>query len=125
MQFLLDVQINLLDIGRGRIVASIQEDEHARVIAQARDLISQRGGGNVALIAGPILPAFPGVAAGPAGHDENAERVGFFEKFVAVEAALQANGVQAHVAHVAKIGVELCGRPPEEQLGRPGCASNQ
>ena len=83
----------MLDVGRRRIVTSVQEDENARVIAEARDLIAQGSGGDAVLIAFPMLPAFPGIAAGPARHDQNAELVGFVEEFVAVETAFETNGI--------------------------------
>ena len=124
-QLFLDSQVHLLDVGWRRIVAAVQENKNAGVIAQTRDLIAQGSGGDAILIALPMLPAFPGVAAGPAGHDENAELVGFFEKFVAVEAAFETNGVEVHVANVSEVGVEFCGRPAEEQVGGPGSAANQ
>ncbi len=77
------------------------------MIAQTCDLIAQGGGGNAILIALPILPALPGVATSPAGHDQNAELVGFFEEFVAVEPSFQPNGIEVHVADVGEIGIEL------------------
>src|SRR5207237_3824748 len=108
-----------------RIVAAVQENKSAGMIAQAGDLIAQGSGGDPILIALPMLPAFPGVATSPAGHDENAELVGLLEEFVAVEAAFEANGVEVHVANVSEVSVKFCGRPAEEQIGRPGSAANQ
>ena len=66
----------------------------------------QRVAGDFVLLGVPIFPAFPGVAAGPSGHDQNAEPVGLFEKFFVVDAAFEPNGVQAHVVNVRQIGVE-------------------
>src|SRR5262249_16554930 len=103
----------------------VQENKNAGMIAQASDLIPQRSGGDAVLIAFPMLPPLPSIATRPAGHDENAELVGFVEELVAVEAPFEPNGVEVHVTHVGKVSVEFCGRPAEEQVGRPSRAANQ
>src|SRR5436305_8513761 len=95
------------------------------MVAQARDLIAQGGGSDAILVAGPISPAFPGIATGPAGHDQNAQFVGFFEQFIAIESAFEANGVQVHVADISEIGIEFCRKPTKEQIGSPSGAANQ
>src|SRR5215472_6143516 len=95
------------------------------MVAQARDLIAQRSCCNAILIALPILPALPGVAASPAGHDENTQLVSFVEELVAIEAAFQTNGVEMHVADVGEVSIEPRGRPTEEQVGSPSGAENQ
>src|SRR5205085_699668 len=72
------------------------------MVAQARDLIAQGGGSDAILVAGPISPAFPGIATGPTGHDQNAQFVGFFEQFIAIESAFEAQfrGVEIRRAHL-------------------------
>src|SRR5205807_108745 len=84
---------------RGRAVAAKEPDEDARMIAQTGDLTGERGGGHSLQIAFPILPALPGVAAGPTGHDENAQPIRLLKEFIAIKVAFEANGIQAHVTN--------------------------
>src|SRR5262249_38955009 len=70
-------------------------------------------------------PNLPSVAAGPAGHDEDSETVGFFVELFAVEAAFEAHRVQTHIANIFQIGLDAAGGPAKEEVGSPGGAANQ
>ena len=89
------------------------------MVAEAGDLIDERGGGDFLGLGSPTFPVLPHVAADPAGHDEDAELIGLFEEFVAVGLPFQADGVEAHAADVGEVGVELPGVPTEEHIGSP------
>ncbi len=95
------------------------------MIAQACDLIAQRRRSHSVLVARPIPPTLPRIAAGPAGHNQNPKLVRLVEEFIAVEPPFQPDRIQVHIAHVGEIRIELGRRPPEQKIGRPRCAANQ
>ena len=71
MRVRLDLEIGALHFGRRRIVAAIEPDEQAGVLAEAQHLRAERGCGNGEVLGRPVLPVFPVIAAAPAEHDEN------------------------------------------------------
>ena len=95
------------------------------MIAQAGDLIGERGRGDGLGFRRPVLPAFPRVAANPAGHYEKAHAIGFVEEFIAIGFAFEANGIQAHVLDVIQIGIQTLGGPAEKHVWSPGSAADQ
>ena len=95
------------------------------MLAQNVDLTFEGCGGDVLLIGVPIFPTLPGVAAGPSGHNEDAQAIGFFVELFAVEAAFEADGVHAHVVDVGEVGVESAGDPAEEKIGGPGGSADE
>jgi hypothetical protein len=125
VEILEDAEIHGFDFGGRRAIAAVEPDEDAGMLAQNVDLAFEGGGGDFFLVGVPIFPAFPGVAAGPTGHDEDAETIGFFVELFAVEAAFEANRVHAHVADVGEIGVEFAGDPAEEKVGGPGGSADE
>ena len=95
------------------------------MIAQTGDLTVERGGGHSLLIAFPIVPALPGVAAGPTGHDENAQPIRLLKEFIAIEMAFKANGIQAHVTNIGKVSVQSSGGPSKKHVLVPSGAANE
>src|SRR5215831_14381609 len=88
-----NVEIHGLDFGRWRIVAAIEPDKDAGMVAEAGDLLDERGGGDLFGFGSPDLPVLPHITADPARHNEEPEAVGLVKKFVAVGLPFQANGV--------------------------------
>ena len=66
-----------------------------------------------------MLPLFPGVTTGPARHDQDAEAVRLFVELLAIQPAFQPDRVQPQVFDVREIGVQLPGRPAQENIRRP------
>src|SRR6266852_2508002 len=120
-----NAEIHFFDVGGRWAVAAVEPDEHTGVIAQAFAFVVHGSGGDFFGFGGPVFPVFPGVAAGPAGHDEDAETVGLVEKFFAVHFAFEADGVEAHVFDVGKVRVEARRVPAIKHIGSPGGAANQ
>ncbi len=118
-------QIHFLHVGGRRVVAAIQPHENAGMIAQTPRLIGHRSSRNFARVRRPFVPQFPGVAAGPSGHHQNSQFIGFVEQFVTIDAPLQANRVQTHVLHVAQIRIQLFRHRSQKHIWRPRCAANQ
>src|SRR4051812_29156422 len=125
MKFVENAEIHFFDSVGRNFIAAVEPDENAGVLAQDVNLTAQRVGGDFVVLGLPALAKLPGIAAGPAGHDENAQAVGFFVELFAIEAAFEANRVQAHVADVAEVSVEALGRPAQENVGGPGSAADQ
>ncbi len=123
IQILEDGQVHFLDSCRRGVVAAIQE--HARMIAKNSNLAPQRFPSNLVLLGFPVFPLLPSIATGPAGHHQNAQAVGLFEKLLAVDSPFEADRVQAHVADVIQISIQARRRPAEEHVGRPSRSANQ
>ena len=71
--------------------------------AQAQHLRTERGGGNGEILRGPVLPLLPVVTAAPAEHDQDSLLVGEMEEGVGFELALEADGVEVHIADQAEL----------------------
>src|SRR3981081_1023335 len=65
------------------------------------------------------------VATTPACEDKNAVAVGHVEEFVSIQLAFQPNGIQVHVAYVAKLVFQTLRRFEQHHVGRPAGASNE
>jgi hypothetical protein len=63
------------------------------MIAEAGGLVDHRGSGDLFGFGRPLVPVFPGIAADPAGHNQDAEIVGHSKEVVAVGFAFEADGV--------------------------------
>src|ERR1700676_1394198 len=93
--------------------------------AQAVDLIAQRLLGDFKILRLPARPALPEIAAAPSGHDENTLVIGEIEEFPSLEFPFQADGIQSHVADVAKFVMQALRIFAQHQVGRPTAAANQ
>src|SRR6202043_2928778 len=76
LELLQNIEVHVLNISGRRAVAAVEPNEDAGMIAEAGDLVDERGGGDFFGFGSPLVPVLPGVAADPAGHDEDAEFVG-------------------------------------------------
>jgi len=68
---------------------------------------------------------FPGIAADPAGHNQDAESVGLVEEFVTIGFAFEADGIEPHAANVGEVGIEFVRVPAEEHVGGPGGTADE
>jgi hypothetical protein len=89
----LNVQIDLLNIRWGRIVAAIQPHHHTGMATQAVDLIAQRLLGDFKILRLPARPAFPEVATTPASHHQNSLLVSEVEELPGFKLAFEADRV--------------------------------
>ena len=119
------VQVGLLHRGRGRVVAAVEPHEDARVGAQAAGLVRERGHGHVAVLVVPLVPLLPLVAAAPADHDQDALLVGQVEQLVRLELSLRADGVEAHLPHVAQLGAQARGVAAQHHVRAPAAAADE
>src|SRR2546423_660518 len=92
---------------------------------QSPDLVAQRRRCDSELFRSPLGPLFPGAAAHPAGHHENAEAVGALEEAIVLVISLEPQGVEMHVEGVAHLSVLALRLRPEEHVRRPSAAANQ
>src|SRR4051794_39896770 len=67
------------------------------------DLITQRFHRDRVLLVLPFLPLLPRRAATPTRHHQHAVPVARFVKRIILELALEAHGVEVHVAYVADV----------------------
>src|SRR6266404_3521959 len=96
------------------------------MIAQAADLVGERGGADLVVLWLPLVPVLPVVAAAPSGHHHDAHAVGEVEEVVGLELAFEPYGVQAHVADVGELSLELLfGFFAEQQVGCPPAAADE
>ena len=119
------LQVALLDRGRRRPVAGVDPDEHAGAAAQPVQLITLRLGGDDPVLRFPPVPLLPVVAAAPAGHDQDAVAVGEIEEVVVLQLALQPDGVEAHVQHVAELVLLPAAVDPHHHVRGPAAPADQ
>src|ERR1700722_19723048 len=93
--------------------------------AQAINLIAQRLFGDFIVRRLPFRPAFPEIAAAPAGHHENSFAVGEIEKLLRLDFAFEADGVEAHVADVPEFVMESLRILAQHHVGGPTAAANE
>ena len=93
------LQIGTLNIRRWRIIAAIQPDKQARVVAKTQHLRAHGFRCDLKSSPASIFPVLPMVAAAPAQHNENALLVGEVEKVVRLHLPFEPNRIQMHVAH--------------------------
>ena len=91
------LEIGFLDFRDRRIVAAIEPDQQAGVMAKAEHLRAQGRCGDGEVLRRPVFPVLPVIAAAPAEHDKNAAFVGEAEKVLGFEFAFQTDGVEIHV----------------------------
>ena len=120
-----DVEVGFLDIGRRRIVAAVEPDQQAGVMAEAQHLRTQRGSGDGEVFRGPGLPPFPVIAAAPAEHDEDSILVGKIEEVVGVEFSFEADGVEVQIAHHAELLPQPRGIGAQQHVLRPASAADE
>ena len=120
-----DLAVGRLDVGRRMVVAAIHPEGHARVVAQAEDLRAQRLAGDGGVVGFPRSPALPAIAAAPAREDQNAHAIREVEESIALEFALEANGIEVHVDEVTELSADPFGRGTHEHVGAPAAAANE
>ncbi len=124
-QLLFDVEIHLLDIGRGRVVAAVQPHDHAGMAAQAINLIAQGLLRDFKILRLPARPALPEIAAAPARHYQNSFVVGDIEELLGFEFAFEADGIESHIAHVAEFVVQALRVLAQHHVGSPAAAADE
>ncbi len=110
--------------GRG-IVASVEPHQQAGMAAQAINLVPQRLLCDFKIGRLPLRPSLPGIATAPAGHDQDALPICQVEKLLSFQLALEPDGVEAHVAHVAEFILQALRVFAEHQVRSPAAAANQ
>ena len=96
------------------------------MIAEPQDLVVEGSGGHLVVLRVPLVPELPLVAAAPPGHDQEPVLVGEVVEELALQLPLEADGVEAHLARVAQLGLEpLAGRGPEHHVGSPAPAADE
>src|SRR5712692_5677322 len=93
--------------------------------AQTVDLISERLLGDFKVLRLPPRPALPEIAAAPSRHNENSLAVGEVEKFLGLEFAFEAHGVESHILDVAEFVFEALRVFAKHHVGRPAAAADQ
>src|SRR3974390_2719755 len=118
-----------MDRRERRVVAAVEPDQHAWMIAQQAHLVARGVLCDLVLLVAPFVPALPHVAAAPAGHNEDAVFIGHVVERLRLKLALEANGVETKIAHVAELGFHALGversrrsgaqPPPRMSMGLP------
>jgi hypothetical protein len=93
--------------------------------AQAVDLIAQGLLGDFKIFRLPARPALPEIATAPSGHHEDALVVGDVEKLLRLEFALEPDGIQSHVFHVAEFVAQALGGFAKHHVGSPAAAADE
>jgi hypothetical protein len=65
------------------------------------------------------------IAAAPARHHQNPFAVGEIEKFLRLQLAFEANGIQPHVLHVGELILQALRIFAQQHVRRPAAAANQ
>ena len=124
-RLLFDIQINLFNVRRRRVIAAIQPHRQAGMVAQPVHLIAQRCFRNRKIFRFPFRPMLPEIAAAPACHEQDSLAVGKIEKFLSLQLAFQTNRVQAHVLHVTEFIFQSLRIFTEHHVWRPASTTNQ
>jgi hypothetical protein len=95
------------------------------MLPKPEQLIAQRTDRHSFVFIIPFAPFFPGIAAAPAGHQENAFAVSALQKRFILELSFQANRVQTHFLYVAKFRFAPRFVHSEHHVRRPASAANQ
>src|SRR5262249_21530953 len=109
----------------GRIVAPVPVSDDTGMIADAPDLITERFSCDIVVVVLPLVPAFPEIAAAPAGNYQDAFTVALFQEPAALGLSFEPDGVEVHVFDIADFLNLALRRRTKKHVGCPAAATDQ
>src|SRR5580704_16631420 len=93
--------------------------------AKAQNLIAERVDRDALVLVAPLAPFFPGIAAAPSSHDQNAIAISALHERFVFELAFEPAGVEAHLFHVAEFRLAARLVDAQHHVRRPTSAAHK